>query len=70
MPDTTGLILAQKMLRVRKGMPVILCTGYSEMVSADKAKEAGISEFVMKPMVRRELADTIRRVLDRGKAGV
>jgi PAS domain S-box-containing protein len=70
MPDTTGLILAQKMLRVRKEMPIILCTGYSEMVSADKAKEAGISEFVMKPVVRKELAETIRRVLDGRRARV
>jgi FixJ family two-component response regulator len=64
MPDTTGLTLAQKMLRVRKGMPIMLCTGYSEMVSADKAKEAGICEFIMKPVVKRELAETIRKVLD------
>ncbi|HME45300.1 MAG TPA: PAS domain S-box protein [Syntrophorhabdales bacterium] len=64
MPDTTGTTLAQKMLRVRKEMPIILCTGYSETVSAEKAKEAGISEFIMKPVVKRELAETIRRVLD------
>jgi FixJ family two-component response regulator len=67
MPDTTGLAVAQKMLRVRKEMPTILCTGYSEMVSADKAKEAGICEFIMKPMVNRELAETIRKILDEGK---
>jgi DNA-binding NtrC family response regulator len=64
MPDTTGVVLAQKMLRVRKEMPIILCTGYSEMVSADKAKEVGIHEFVMKPMAKKELAETIRRALD------
>ena len=40
------------------------------MVSADKAREAGICEFVMKPMVRKELAETIRKVLDGRKAGV
>ncbi len=64
MPDVTGVTLAQKMLRVRKEMPIILCTGYSEMVSAEKAKEVGICAFVMKPMVKKELAETIRRVLD------
>ncbi len=60
----TGVTLAQKMLRVRKEMPIILCTGYSETVSAEKAKEVGIREFVMKPVVKKELAETIRRVLD------
>ena len=67
MPDMTGLTLVQKMLRVRKETPIILCTGYSEMVSADKATEAGICEFIMKPLVRKELAETIRRVLDERK---
>ena len=70
MPGTTGVTLAQKMLRVRKEMPIILCTGYSEMVSADQAKEVGISEFVMKPVVKKELAETIRKVLDVKTVGV
>ena len=69
MPDMTGVTLAQKMLKVRKEMPIILCTGYSEMVSAEKAKEAGISAFVMKPVVKKELAETVRRVLDGRTAG-
>ena len=42
----------------------MLCTGYSELVSGEKAKEAGISEFIMKRVVKKELAETIRRVLD------
>ena len=64
MPDATGVTLAREMLRVREEMPIILWTGYSEVVSADKAKEAGICQFLMKPMVKKELAETIRRVLD------
>lgn len=51
-------------------MPILPCTGYSELVSAGKAKEAGISAFVMKPMVRKELAETVRRVLDMKTVGV
>jgi FixJ family two-component response regulator len=64
MPDLTGIRLAQKMLDVRKDMPVILFTGYSEAVSPETAKKAGIREFMMKPIVKREVAKTIRRVLD------
>jgi PAS domain S-box-containing protein len=70
MPDLTGLVLAQKMLKVRKDTPIILCTGYSETVSAEKAQEVGICAFVMKPVVRKELAETVRKVLDGSKAGV
>jgi YesN/AraC family two-component response regulator len=43
----------------------ILFTGYSETVSPETAREAGISEFVMKPIAKREVAETIRRVLDK-----
>ncbi len=68
MPDATGVMLAQEMLRVREEMPIILWTGYSETVSADEAKEAGIREFVMKPIAKKELAETVRRVLDGRKA--
>jgi two-component system, chemotaxis family, CheB/CheR fusion protein len=64
MPDMTGVTLARKMLKVRDDLPTILCTGYSETASAETAKEAGISAFVMKPVVKKELAETIRRVLD------
>jgi PAS domain S-box-containing protein len=64
LPGATGITLARDMLRVREEMPIILWTGYGEMASADKTKEIGISEFVMKPVVKKELAETIRRVLD------
>ncbi len=70
MPDMTGVTLAQKMLKVRKDMPIILCTGYSELVSAENAKKVGIPAFVMKPVVKKELAATMRRVLDSPKTTV
>jgi two-component system cell cycle sensor histidine kinase/response regulator CckA len=66
-PDVTGVTLALKMLRVRDEMPIIFCTGYSEMASADKSKEVGICEVVMKPILEKEPAETLRRALDRRK---
>lgn len=47
-----------------KHLPIILLTGYSETLSDEEAKAAGISEFLIKPVVTRELAETVRRVLD------
>jgi PAS domain S-box-containing protein len=64
MPGMTGTMLAEKILRVRKDMPIILYTGHSDAVSPEKAKTLGIRAFSMKPVVRGELARTIRRVLD------
>jgi PAS domain S-box-containing protein len=64
MPEMMGIELASGILTVRADMPIIMCTGFSYVVDADKAKAAGIKAFVMKPLTKREIARTIRRVLD------
>ena len=64
MPKMTGMALAQKMLGVRPELPIILITGYSESVSAEEAKAAGISEFLIKPLSKQTFAETVRKVLD------
>jgi CheY-like chemotaxis protein len=64
MPDLTGIALAQKITRARPDLPIVLFTGYSRPISADRAKRCGIHGYIMKPITRHEVADTIRRVLD------
>ncbi|MGD0488748.1 MAG: ATP-binding protein [Syntrophorhabdales bacterium] len=64
MPGMTGTMLAEKILRVRKDMPIILYTGHSDTVSPEKAQTLGIRAFSTKPVVRGKLARTVRRVLD------
>ena len=63
MPKFTGLQLARKLLEVQNNIPIILCTGHSDSVSPEKAKAAGIKEFLMKPLGKQQLAEAIRRVL-------
>jgi CheY-like chemotaxis protein len=65
MPDMTGIALAKKILAVRKDIPIIICTGYSDAVSPEKASEAGIRECMMKPVTKKEMAQAIRRSLER-----
>ena len=64
MPNMTGEELAKEMLRIRSDIPIIMCTGFSEVVPPEKAKELGVKEYIMKPFLNRELAVTIRKVLD------
>jgi PAS domain S-box-containing protein len=64
MPDMTGVDLARKLLKVRNDIPIILCTGYNNDISPDKAKKAGIREFLLKPQGKRGLDLAIRRALD------
>jgi signal transduction histidine kinase len=65
MPGITGIQFARELLKLRPDIPIILCTGHSETVSPDIAKEAGIMEYLMKPLAKQELAEAIRRVLDK-----
>jgi CheY-like chemotaxis protein len=67
MPEMTGLELARRMMAVRADIPVLLATGFSVLVDADSAKAAGIRAFVMKPLTKREVAKTVREILDGGK---
>ena len=64
MPEMTGIELAKEILALRADMPIIMCTGFSYVVDADKARTAGIKAFAMKPLTKREIAKTIRTVLD------
>jgi PAS domain S-box-containing protein len=63
MPSMTGIELAKRMMSIKKDIPIILCTGFSEVISSESAKAMGIREFVMKPIIKNEMAETIRRVI-------
>jgi PAS domain S-box-containing protein len=64
MPQMTGAQLSKNLLKIRKEIPIILCTGFSERISDDRAKKIGIKALEMKPLQMHELAATIRMVLD------
>ncbi len=64
MPHMTGGDLVRKILSIRADIPAILCTGFSERISREKAEAIGIKAFLMKPVARPEMARTVRRVLD------
>jgi DNA-binding NarL/FixJ family response regulator len=63
-PGLTGLDPTKEIIALRSDMPIILCTGFSHLVDPDSAKAAGIKSFVMKPLTKKEIARTVRKVLD------
>jgi PAS domain S-box-containing protein len=68
MPGLTGILLVKEVMDIRPDIPAILCTGFSDQVDEKKARDAGISEYVMKPYQIAAMARTIRKVLDRNKS--
>ncbi|SHO44384.1 hybrid sensor histidine kinase/response regulator [Desulfopila aestuarii] len=63
MPELTGVELSRKIRNVRKDLPVVLFTGYSDSVSREDAEEAGIKQYCMKPVSLRELSKVIYTTL-------
>jgi PAS domain S-box-containing protein len=65
MPQMAGDKLSAQILKTRKDMPIILCSGYSDTISKDKAIKMGISKYIQKPITGNSLACLIREVLDK-----
>ena len=64
MPQMAGSQLSKELLTIRPDTPIILCTGHSDNISPESAREIGIREFLMKPVTKQEFAAAVRRVLD------
>ena len=67
MPKMTGDKLAEEILKIRPDIPIILFSGYSELINKEKAQKIGIREFCLKPIGMRDLARTTRDVLDQNQ---
>jgi PAS domain S-box-containing protein len=67
MPNMTGEKLSKELMRIRPDVPIILCSGFSEMITENRAREIGIKGYIMKPFVMHEIAKTIRQALGKEK---
>jgi PAS domain S-box-containing protein len=63
MPGMTGIDLARRLLQIRPDLPIILCTGYSNLVDEDQARALGIKKFAMKPLTNKDIAALLHEVL-------
>ncbi len=64
MPDMTGAQLANEIHKIKLTIPIILCTGFSDLINEETSREMGIQGYISKPVVKREIALTIREALD------
>jgi PAS domain S-box-containing protein len=64
MPHLPGDLLAQQILQIRPGIPIIICSGYSDVTNEEKAEAIGVKGFLVKPLIIEDLASTVRRLLD------
>jgi signal transduction histidine kinase/CheY-like chemotaxis protein len=67
MPKIDGIALARMAMKARPDLPVIICTGYSKRISAEKCREMGIRALIQKPLSVAGIASEIRKIFDQGK---
>ncbi len=64
MPNMTGLEMAEQLKQIRPDIPVIICTGFSDIIDKDNYRSKGINGFMMKPFIKKDVAPVIRDVLE------
>ncbi len=64
MPKLTGIDLAKQMFALCPDLPIILCSGFSDLVNEEQARALGINEYIMKPVAQGDFLETVRKVLD------
>lgn len=65
MPKMTGIQLALEVNRLRPELPVLVCSGFGDVIQSDEARRIGVQDVVMKPLTASEIAHKIRQVLER-----
>jgi len=65
MPKMAGDKLAGELIRIRPDIPILLCTGFSDSLIDEKIKFLGIKGLLMKPIIIKDFAEKIRKVLDK-----
>jgi PAS domain S-box-containing protein len=63
MPNMSGDKLAEALKRIKPDIPILLCTGYSERMTPETVRKLGVSGFLTKPMLTRDLDRTLRTIL-------
>ncbi len=64
MPQMSGVQLSEALRQIRPDLPIILCTGHSDLIDKEKAQRLRFAAYVMKPVAKHEISSIIRDVLD------
>jgi len=69
MPKMNGKQLAEKLKEIRPDIPVVLITGYGDLVAKEDIREWGLDEMLMKPFNLKELSEVVRSGLGKSSEG-
>lgn len=63
MPNLNGLQLSQKLKAITPEVPIIICTGFSDLNDPQEVMAAGIHSIIKKPYMKEEMAKEIKQAL-------
>ncbi|MBI2423375.1 MAG: response regulator [Candidatus Hydrogenedentes bacterium] len=63
MPKMTGVELCKRLRGIRADLPLVLTSGFSEIMSQEELDQAGAGVFLYKPFTRSALGNAMARVL-------
>ncbi|MBU0991978.1 MAG: response regulator [Proteobacteria bacterium] len=64
MPELTGIQVSKEIKKIAPNTPVVIFTGFSDKIDSEKCRLLGINGYIMKPVVKHDIAAIIRKVLD------
>jgi signal transduction histidine kinase/DNA-binding response OmpR family regulator len=64
MPGMDGLKLGSQLRQLQPGLPIILTTGYTGVMTDEKVREMGFRELIVKPTTARALGEAVHRALN------
>lgn len=65
MPKMTGMELIREIRKIRPGIPAVLSTGYSDIITKEQALREGVDTFLLKPFTVNEMNFVIRSLFDK-----
>ncbi len=63
MPRLTGDRLTQGIKKINPDLPVVICTGFSEKITPERAEAIGAQGLLYKPVVKTDMARVLAQVL-------
>lgn len=68
MPDMNGLELLNCIRASNPDIPVIICSGFSELINEETVKDIHSLTYLKKPVLKKDLAIAVRKMLDKKKS--
>jgi CheY-like chemotaxis protein len=60
MPKMNGKQFAESVNKIRPDMPIVLLTGYGDLIAKENINQWGINELLIKPFKLQELSEVVR----------